>query len=157
MEIVAYYLTKPQYNYKHASISLFLSHSPQLLTSSVWIVLFESLGHGCSPRYLKPTFLVLSSSAVGFFLAMGCTRSYLYQGYSNTWYVVKSHFSLFCWLCDVQDQIFAAKISYTLANPSTQTNRRYLPSIALFVSIMSEINIPYALQYLTLCAYIFTA
>ena len=55
-----------------------------------------------------------------------------------------------------KDRISAAKISYTLANPSTQINWRNLHSKAMLISIMSEIDIPYALQYLMLCAYSFT-
>ena len=57
MEVVTYYLTKPQYSYKQASISCFVNHGPQMLTASVLMVLFEPLGHDCDPRYLKPTIL----------------------------------------------------------------------------------------------------
>ena len=59
MEVLTYYLTKPQYSYKQASISCFVNHGPQMLTASVLMVLFERMGHDCDPRYLKQTILVV--------------------------------------------------------------------------------------------------
>ena len=55
--VVAHYLTKAQYNYKQATISLFGEHDAQKLTNSVLIVVFKSLGHVCDIRYSKPTIL----------------------------------------------------------------------------------------------------
>ena len=57
MEVVTYYLTKPQYSYKQASFSFLVNHSPQVLITSVSMTLFESLGYICNPRYIKPTIL----------------------------------------------------------------------------------------------------
>ena len=56
MEVGIHYLTKPQYYYKQASISFFVNHGLQMLTSSVLMTLFESLGHVWDPRYLKELF-----------------------------------------------------------------------------------------------------
>ena len=55
MEVVTFYLTKPQYSYKQVSISCFVNHGPQMLTASVLIVLFDPLGHDCDLRYYIPT------------------------------------------------------------------------------------------------------
>ena len=57
IQVVTYYLLKPQYGYKQASISFFVNHGPQILNASVLMVLFELLGYGCDPWYLKPTIL----------------------------------------------------------------------------------------------------
>ena len=62
MEVLTSYLTKPKYRYKHASISCFVNHGPQMLTASVLLVLFEPLVHDCDPRYLKPTILAFFGS-----------------------------------------------------------------------------------------------
>ena len=51
------FLTQPQYSYKQASILCFVNHGPQMLTTSVLLVLFEPLPHDSDPRYLKPTIL----------------------------------------------------------------------------------------------------
>ena len=59
MKVITYYLTKPQYSYKQAFISCFVNHGSQTLTASILMVLFESLGHDCDPRYLKPTILAI--------------------------------------------------------------------------------------------------
>ena len=142
-EIVTHYFTKPRYSHKHAN------HFG--LNGPVWV-----LGSWLRPPLLKINHSGIFSRLVGFFLAFGHNRSYPNYGYLNTWYVWKVISGLICWLWDIQDQMSYTKLSYTLGKPSTQTNRRYLNSKAMFVSIMSEINIPYALQYLTLCAYIFT-
>ena len=47
MEVVTYYLTKPQYSYKQASITCFVNQGPHMLTISVLMDLFEPLGHVC--------------------------------------------------------------------------------------------------------------
>ena len=60
MEKGTYYFTKPQYSYKDASVSFFVCYGPQMLNTSIWMVLFESLGHGYNPRYMKPTILAFS-------------------------------------------------------------------------------------------------
>ena len=56
MEVVII-TNKPQYSYKQASISCFVNHVPQMLTTLVLMVLFEALVHDCEPRYLKPIIL----------------------------------------------------------------------------------------------------
>ena len=60
MEEVAYYLIKPQYGYKQVSISFFVNHGLQMLTSSVLMTLFESLGHVWDPQYSIPIILAFS-------------------------------------------------------------------------------------------------
>ena len=55
IKVVTDYLTKLQYSYKQASISCFVNNGPQMLTTSVFVGLFEVLGHDCGPRYLKLT------------------------------------------------------------------------------------------------------
>ena len=57
MKVVTNHLTKLRYSYKQAFISCFINHGPQMLTTSVLMILFEPLGHNCDPRYLKPTIL----------------------------------------------------------------------------------------------------
>ena len=57
IEKVTYYLTKRQYSSKQASIQVLANHGPQMLIISVLMVLCESLGHACDPRYLKLTIL----------------------------------------------------------------------------------------------------
>ena len=57
IQVVTYYLTNPQFCYNQASISYFVNHGPQMAGTLVLMVLFESLGHDCDPRYLKPTIL----------------------------------------------------------------------------------------------------
>ena len=59
IEVITNYLTKPQYSYKQASISCFVNHGPQMLTTSVLMSLFEPLGQDCDNRYLKPTILAI--------------------------------------------------------------------------------------------------
>ena len=44
---------KLQISYKHDSIVFFKSHGPQRLNTSVLMVLFESFGHVCDPKYSK--------------------------------------------------------------------------------------------------------
>ena len=53
MEVVTNYLTNSQYSYKQASIVFFKSHGPQMLNTSVLMVLFESFGHVCDSEYSK--------------------------------------------------------------------------------------------------------
>ena len=55
--IVTNYLTKPQYNYKQASISFLVNHGPKILTTSVFMTLIKFLDHVCDPQYLKLTIL----------------------------------------------------------------------------------------------------
>ena len=62
MEIVTYYLTKPQYSYNQASISFFVTHIPQMLAVSVLMVLFESLGHVSDLQYVNAIILAFSGS-----------------------------------------------------------------------------------------------
>ena len=50
-------MTKTQYSYKRASISFLVNHGPQILTTSVYMTLFQSLDRVCDPRYLKLTIL----------------------------------------------------------------------------------------------------
>ena len=57
IQVVTYYLTKPQFSYNQASISYFVNHGPQILNASVLMVLFELLCYGCDLWYLKPTIL----------------------------------------------------------------------------------------------------
>ena len=57
MEVVTFYLTKPEYSYKYASISSFVNHGPKMLTASILMVLFEPLDYDCDPQYLKQTIL----------------------------------------------------------------------------------------------------
>ena len=49
IQVVTYYLLKPQYGYKQVSISCFVNHGPQILNVSVLMVLFELLCHSCDP------------------------------------------------------------------------------------------------------------
>ena len=56
MEVVTFYLTKPEYSYKYASISSFVNHGPKMLTASILMVLFEPLDYDCDPQYLKKRF-----------------------------------------------------------------------------------------------------
>ena len=55
--IVTNYLTKPQYNYKQASISFLVNHCPQILPTLVFMTLIKFLDHVCDPQYLKLTIL----------------------------------------------------------------------------------------------------
>ena len=57
MELLPDYLTKPQNSKKQASISFFVSQGPQMLTTSVSMVRFKSLGHVFEIQLLKPTIL----------------------------------------------------------------------------------------------------
>ena len=57
IRIVTDYLTKPQYSNKQDSISYFVSYGLQMLTTSVSMVRFKSLGHVCANPYFKPTIL----------------------------------------------------------------------------------------------------
>ena len=49
IEVVTNYLTKPEYSFKQASISIFVDHGTQMLITSVLMVLLEALGHVCDP------------------------------------------------------------------------------------------------------------
>ena len=60
MKIVTDYLTKPHYSNKQDTISFFVSHGPQILTTSASMVRFRSLGHVCRIKYLKLTILAFS-------------------------------------------------------------------------------------------------
>ena len=60
MEEVTYYLIKPQYCYKQASISFFVNHDLQMLATLISIVIVESLGHAWDLRELKITILAFS-------------------------------------------------------------------------------------------------
>ena len=51
------FLTQPQYSYKQASILCFVNHGPQMLTTSVLLVLFETLSHIFTPDTKKATIL----------------------------------------------------------------------------------------------------
>ena len=51
IKVVTPYLTKLQYSYKQASISCFVNHGPQMLTATVSMVPFESLGNDYDPQY----------------------------------------------------------------------------------------------------------
>ena len=62
IQVVTYYLTKPQFSYKQAFISYFVNHGPQILNASVLMVLFELLCYGCDLWYLKPTILTFVST-----------------------------------------------------------------------------------------------
>ena len=53
MKVVTNFSIYPQYTYKQAFISFFVTHGPQMLTISVLMVLSESSGIFCEPRYLK--------------------------------------------------------------------------------------------------------
>ena len=53
MKVVTNFSIYPQYTYKQAFISFFVTHGPQMLTISVLMVLSESSGNFCEPRYLK--------------------------------------------------------------------------------------------------------
>ena len=44
-EVVDCHMTKPQYSYKQTYIMFFFNHGLQVLTTSVKMILFESLGH----------------------------------------------------------------------------------------------------------------
>ena len=57
MEVVKYYLIKPQYSYKQVSISYFVNHGPQMLTALVEMVPFKPRGHIYDPRYSEQTIL----------------------------------------------------------------------------------------------------
>ena len=60
IEVVTNYLIKLQSCYEQSSISFFINHGPQVLTTSVLMVLYESLGHVCNLRYAKATIYVFS-------------------------------------------------------------------------------------------------
>ena len=60
MKIVTDYLTNPHYSNKQDSISFFVSHGLQMLTTLVSMVLFRSLGHVCRIQYLKLALLAFS-------------------------------------------------------------------------------------------------
>ena len=60
MEEVTYYLIKPQYGYKQASISFFVNHDLQMLATLISIVIVESLGHAWDLRESKTTILAFS-------------------------------------------------------------------------------------------------
>ena len=60
MKEVPNYLTKPQNSNKQGSVSFFVGHGPQMLTTLVSMVRFKSLGHVCAIQYLKPTILAFS-------------------------------------------------------------------------------------------------
>ena len=57
MEVLEKYMQKPLYSYKHASISFSVHNGPFVLTTPIWIVLFESLSYGCGTRYFKSNIL----------------------------------------------------------------------------------------------------
>ena len=45
IEVVDCYMAKPQCSYKQTYIRFFFNHGLQVLTTSVKMILFESLGH----------------------------------------------------------------------------------------------------------------
>ena len=59
-KVLTHYMTKHHYSNKENSISLFVSHAPQIPTTSVSMVQFKSRGHVCAIQYLKPTVLAFS-------------------------------------------------------------------------------------------------